>query len=211
MSDHNSHEKREQARLEREHAQLQRESEQAAREARKSTITLVLVLILFVAVAAGIIYALQNKPTMYVDREVHWHSNIEFNICGVPKEIPCDAKGSGVVHGKEFCGETLMHHHFDGTLHIEGVIPKKEDIMLGRFFDKIGVPFDKDKLLDKKNGDLCDGVPGVVKMYVNGIESSAFRDYVPAATTDGRNQRVKIVFEPVNGMRSSNLTTPLPI
>ncbi len=203
-----SHDKREQARLEREHAQLTRESEQSVREARKSMITLVLVLALFVAVAAGIIYALQNKPTMYVDREVHWHANIDMRICGVPQELPCDAKGSGVVHGKEFCGETLMHHHFDGTLHIEGVIPQKEDIALGRFFDKIGVSFDKDKLLNMTNGDLCNGAPGVVKMYVNDIESTTFRDYIPAATTDGRNQRIRLVFEPTEGMTASNSTNP---
>lgn len=203
-----SHDKREQARLEREHAQLEREAEQNAREARKSMITLVLVLILFVAVAAGIIYALQNKPAMYVDRDVHWHANIELNVCGVPKELPCDTKGSGVVHGKEFCGETLMHHHFDGTLHIEGVIPTKEDIMLGRFFDKIGIPFAADKLLNMTNGDLCNGVPGVVKMYVNDIASTAFRDYVPAGTPDGRNQRVRLVFEPVDGIKARNLTNP---
>ena len=207
MSEHTSHDKREQARLEREHSQHKRDSEQSAREARKSTITLGLVLLLFVVVAAGIIYALQHKPAMYVDREIHWHVNIELNICGIPKDLPCESKGSGIVHGKEFCGETLMHHHFDGTLHIEGVIPKKEDIMLGRFFDKIGVPFDKDKLLDKKNGDLCDGKAGIVKMYVNDIPSTAFRDYVPAATPDGRNQRIRLVFEPVQGM-SNHSTNP---
>lgn len=207
MSD-TSHEKREQARLEREHAQLQREKEQAERDARKSTITLLLVLVLFVAVAAGIIYALQNKPTMYVDREVHWHTTFDLSLCGEKKQLPCEVKGSGVVHGKEFCGETLMHHHFDETLHIEGVIPKKEDIMLGRFFDKIGVPFDKDRLFNMTNGDLCNGKPGVLKMYVNDIPSTAFRDYIPAGTPDGRNQRIRLVFEPADGLTASNFTNP---
>ena len=89
-----------------------------------------------------------------------------------------------------------MHTHDDNTLHIEGLIQKKEDIVLGLFFDVIEVPFDKDRIMDVKNGDLCDGKPGVLKMYVNDQPRTDFRDYVPVAVEDARKQVIKLVFEP---------------
>src|SRR3989304_3685177 len=112
MSEPTSHEKREETRAAREAEQRKKELEQAARDTRKSMITVALVILLFLAVGGGLMYALKNKPAMFVDREIHWHVLFDVTICAEKRELPCETAGSGIVHGKEFCGETLMHHHF---------------------------------------------------------------------------------------------------
>ena len=152
-------------------------------------------LIFLVVCSTGIMWLAQRGKT-YSRGEVHWHAYIDLNICGQKVDLPCP-ETSGIVHGEEYCGTPMLHHHRDNTLHIEGRIKKKEDIALGKFFDAINETFDKDKILDKKNGDLCpDGRPGLVKMYVNGQPRTDFRDYIPFASQDERKQIINITFEP---------------
>ena len=198
--DLSSHERREHEKKLREEERTRHQELLERKQQTKNHIWIGISLLVFIVFASVLIYLLKSQPKMYTDREVHWHATFDLNICGQRVDLPCLKKTPGIVHGKEFCGVTLLHHHFDNTAHIEGVIPKKEDIMLGKFFDEIGVPFDKDKLLNSTNGDLCDGKPGVLKMYVNGQPRTDFRDYVPLATPDGRKQVIKLVFEPEEGL-----------
>ena len=55
----------------------------------------------------------------------------------------------------------------------------------------IGQNFKNDELLDKKNGDLCNGQPGKVKVLVNGKENSQLKNYV---IKDG--DKYEVQFEP---------------
>ncbi len=190
------HQRREQAKKEREEAQKQKESEIAAKEKNKNFMWITISIVLLVGFAIGIGVLMKYKPETYTDREVHWHAYIDLNVCGESIDLPCEIETSGTVHGQNFCGEHLMHHHYDNTIHIEGLIQKKEDIALGKFFDKIGVPFDSNKILNYSNGDLCNGKPGTWKMYVNDKPREDFRDYIPFATQDARKQIIKLAFEP---------------
>ena len=70
------------------------------------------------------------------------------------------------------------------------------------FFDAIDVLLGNDRIMDFKNGDLCDGKPGVLKMYVNDKPRKDFGDYVPFATGDARKQVIKFVFEPEEEVES---------
>lgn len=207
-----SHEKREQQRQAKDEARQQKDAAQEAREAKKSYFWVSITIIALVAFGAGVIWLYTHKVETYTDREVHWHASFDINICGQHVDLPCGKEGKGIVHGEKFCGLPALHHHYDNVMHIEGLIKKKEDISLGTFFDSIGVSFDKDKIIDKKNGDLCpDGKPGVLKMYVNDQPRTDFRDYVPFAVSDPRKQIVKLVFEPEGGMGQVNATeTPAP-
>jgi len=190
-----SHDRREQKREARDAVGAQKEQEMTSKEKRSQYFWLGLTLIGLVAVGSGIGYLMTHKPTTYTDRQVHWHGLVDISICGQHKDLP-RSKGGSQVHGKSYVGVPLMHTHDDNTLHIEGLIQKKEDIVLGLFFDVIEVPFDKDRIMDVKNGDLCDGKPGVLKMYVNDQPRTDFRDYVPVAVEDARKQVIKLVFEP---------------
>jgi len=130
-----------------------------------------------------------NQNETYTATPVHWHANFEVSLCGQKQ----DFSSYGAV---QHAGSPLLHTHGDGVVHIEGRIIKKEDIALGKFFDGINIPFDRDRIMDKKNGDECEpGKPGVVKMFVNGEPKEQFRDYIPAATENGKDQVIHIVFE----------------
>jgi hypothetical protein len=201
------HEKREQVRKAKEEAHHQKDAAQEAKEAKKNYFWIAVTVIVLVAFASAVVWLYTHKEETYTDREVHWHAYFDITLCGQKVDLPCGKETPGIVHGKDFCGEHILHHHFDNTAHIEGLIQKKEDIALGKFFDKISVPFDKDRIMDKKNGDLCDGKPGVLKMYVNDQPRTDFRDFVPFAVQDARKQIVKLVFEPEGGMApAGNMT-----
>ncbi len=190
-----SHGKREQEKHAREETQKQKESEQELKARRKNYLWIGITIIVLVAFAIGVGYLYLNKPETYTQGEVHWHAFLDITLCGQHKDLPLAEEGDK-VHGKNYRGIHLLHTHDDNTIHIEGVVQKKEDIALGLFFDAIGVTFDKDKLFEYKNGDLCpDGKQGMLKMYVNDQPRTDFRDYVPFAVQDARKQIIKLVFE----------------
>lgn len=148
------------------------------------------------AIIVGIFFAIKSASktvtppeTAYTSGPVHWHAAIKLSVCGVPRDLPGLQDGS-------MAGPVLYHHHGDDTWHIEGRIFKKEDIALGKFFDVQGVPFDRDRLLDKKNGDTCpDGRAGEVQMFVNGAPDTQFRDYIAQSTPNAQDQVIEIKFE----------------
>lgn len=188
-----SHDKREHKRKEREDAEMHKESEIVSKEKKSQYFWIGVVVVILIAAAVGLGYLINNKPQTYTDREVHWHALLDISICGKHRDLPL-AESGDLVHGKTFKGIHLLHTHDDNLIHIEGLIQKKEDIALGKFFDGIDVPFDKDKLMDVKNGDFCDGKPSVLKMFVNDQPRTDFRDYIPSSTQDARQQVIKLVF-----------------
>ena len=132
-----------------------------------------------------------TPSTTYTDAEVHWHAAFGVELCGVKQ----DFLSYGV---KQHAGSALLHTHGDGLIHIEGRVIKKEDIALGRFFDGIDVAFDRDRIMDKKNGDTCPNTPdkpGSVKMLVNDMPNDQFRDFVGQYTSNGEDTRIRIVFD----------------
>jgi hypothetical protein len=194
------HEKREQARKAKEEAHHQKDAAQESREAKKSYFWTSIVIIILIAFAGGIWWLYTHKPEVYTAGSIHWHAFLDINICGEKRDVR-GGEMTGTMAESAMYGPHLLHHHNDNTIHIEGQVIKKEDIQLGKFFDGIDIPFDKDKIMDKKNGDLCpDGRPGVLKMYVNDQPRTDFREYVPFAVSDARKQVIKLVFEPEGGM-----------
>ena len=191
-----SHERREQAKKEKEDAHEQKETAHEIKQRKKNYIWIGIVIFILITFAVVVGWLLTNKEETYTDRQVHWHVILDIEICGEKQDIR-GGKTSGTMSNQAMYGPHLLHHHNDNTIHIEGQIMKKEDIALGNFFDGIDIPFSKDQIMDKKNGDLCpDGNPGVWKMYVNDRPREDFRDYIPFATGDGRKQVIKLVFGP---------------
>lgn len=183
-----SHGRREQKRKEKDDADEIKVAEAVSKEKKSQYLWIGVVLIALIAAAFGIGYLINNKPQTYTAGEVHWHALVDISICGEHRDLP-------LTDGAPFKGSYLLHTHDDNVAHIEGMVQKKEDIALGEFFDAIKVPFDKDKLMEVKNGDLCDGKHGILKMYVNDQPRTDFRDYILAGTSDAKQQVIKLVFE----------------
>lgn len=176
------HEKKEIKKEKKEEEKQQHHESKAQKELKGKIIkysitTAVIILIVFGGYYFIIKPIKEFRP--YTNGLVHWHANFEVSICGVKQDF---------THGYDFehdaIGTPLLHTHNDNTIHIEGRVPKKEDIAIGHFFDNIRVSFSSTKIMDKKNGDLCpDGKPGTVKMYVNEQQNNEFRDYIPSQCT----------------------------
>ncbi len=189
------HDKQQLKRQQREEHQQEKETAEEKAQQSKNYFWIAGTLIILVTFAGAIYYFSTNEEATYTDRQVHWHVLLDLSLCGKHVEVPCNVVTPGIVHGKDFCGEPIFHHHNDNTIHMEGLIQKKEDIALGRFFDVIGVPFSNTTLMNYTNGDLCGNTTGTLKMYVNDQPRTDFRDYIPFATPDGSQQVVKLVFD----------------
>jgi hypothetical protein len=110
---------------------------------------------------------------------IHWHPELSIKIKGKDIEIPSNI-GIGAVHNP-------MHTHDDsGEVHMEyGRTVRKDDTMLGRFFDVWGKDFSSAGIMGHRNG-----VDGTLKMFVNGEENFEFDKY---KMKDG--DKIDIVFE----------------
>ncbi len=104
--------------------------------------------------------------------QIHWHAIPTIELCGLQKSIPTPI-------GSAHLGGPLLHTHEDAKIHIEGSVSDPSQITLGNFFENIGVKFSETQIIDKTNGDTCpDGGIGQVKMLVNNLPSTEFRNYV---------------------------------
>lgn len=101
---------------------------------------------------------------------VHWHADFEIWVCGEKQTLP-ESKGlSGKV------GTSLLHHHNDYRIHVEGTVMNKAEVSLGNFFaaidgaladSYIGIPQNDDSIKYWHNGDRCfDGHVGTLSLYV---------------------------------------------
>ncbi|MBI4262351.1 hypothetical protein HY624_02390 [Candidatus Uhrbacteria bacterium] len=113
---------------------------------------------------------------------IHWHAQLSITIKGKPADVPADI-GLGTVHEP-------LHTHIDGgMIHIEygepGVIVKKEDVKLGKFFRIWGKRFDRKCIFN-----YCNGSGGTVRFRVNGQQNTEFDNYVMHD-----NDQIEIMYE----------------
>ena len=121
---------------------------------------------------AGLVWYLATRPSLpeseIIARSgIHWHSEIKISILGQKQEIPADI-GIGVVHNP------IHTHDNTGAIHLEfsGLV-RKDDTLLGKFFEIWGKKFNKDCIFDK-----CNGSEGKIKMLVNGNQNDEFENYL---------------------------------
>lgn len=101
---------------------------------------------------------------------VHWHADFELLICGKEQLLPESEGLSGKI------GSSVLHHHNDYRIHIEGAVMDYEDIMLAQFFQDIGgslgqnhlgIPQEDGSVAYWQNGDYCpDGKKASLHLYV---------------------------------------------
>lgn len=106
---------------------------------------------------------------------VHWHADIEVWNCGQEVNLKDPVGWSNKI------GTPLVHEHNDKKIHVEGVIMDREQESLGHFFEVIGGKLNARELVVPTNdgelrlnhGDLCNGQPGMVQVFLfktNGTE-----------------------------------------
>jgi len=111
----------------------------------------------------------------------HWHVALGVDDCGawVPswRWLPgSDAQGGPAragSHGRLYAG---LHSHDDGIIHLEPLAADEtgDRATLGLYFRyggwKLGTGAITFVGVDRRNGDLCNGKPGVLRWAVNGKE-----------------------------------------
>lgn len=162
-------------------------------ETSKKIVFYGIIIIVSIVTIYLIVSTIYINITSYSRGLVHWHADLEIEICGEEVELE---KATKFLSNK--VGEEEVHHHGDMRIHVEGVVNNKEEATLGYFFDAINEDFTSTSILGYKNGYLCENtsLPGKVKMFINDIENFEFRDYEISHYTDvPPGDKIKIVFE----------------
>jgi hypothetical protein len=107
----------------------------------------------------------------------HIHAFVPTEVCGEDIRYKTEV---GSLEGPHTHEEKNIIHWHDRLPYdkIEKKLLDTEPLTLGAFFDAIEVPFSSTHILDKQNGDACTEGIGTLKMFVNGVPSDAFREYV---------------------------------
>jgi hypothetical protein len=160
------------------------EAEPAVPQRSRHTLVFVMAAVLVVAIGAVTVVSLRSDddaadsgtsaPGLQVGE--HWHAALGVYDCGrwIPKwNTPFRPTGPIRTGTNTYAG---LHSHGDGLIHMEPV--SKDDTgksaTLGRFFTYAGFELKKTSIafvdVKRKNGDLCNGKPGVLRWAVNGKE-----------------------------------------
>lgn len=108
---------------------------------------------------------------------VHWHADLEIWDCGQKLDIQDPQGVSNRV------GTATFHEHNDDRIHVEGVVTRRQEAALGRFFGFIGGSLTDDSyqiptnegLIVRHNGDRCpDGNPGTLQVFVYKTSDDTF-------------------------------------
>jgi len=169
----NRHEEKELKRKEREEAERAEKSKIERKKIVNKAIKYGVIALAVLLIVYGVYKLAASSPSdgPYTKTQVHWHSELAVYACGKIMPMP---RPVGAGH----LGTPLLHTHEDGRIHIEGKIWKKEDIFLGRYMKNIGIDFSSEQISNYKNGDLCDGKPGKVNMFINGDENFDFENWI---------------------------------
>ncbi len=163
------------------------------KEASKKIIYWGIVVIVSIITIYLVVNTISINLTSYSRGLVHWHADIEIEICGEEVKLKeAESIFSNMV------GNQKVHHHEDLRIHVEGVVNTREEATLGYFFDAIEEDFTSKSILGYKNDDICPntGKPGKLIMFVNDIDNYEFRDYEISHYTDvPPGDKIKIIFK----------------
>jgi len=99
---------------------------------------------------------------------VHWHADFEIWVCGKQLELQ---EPTGLSNR---LGTELLHEHGDLRIHAEGVLMRRENAALGRFFhviggllskNTLGVPTKEGLVVVNDRQQCPDGIPGTVQVF----------------------------------------------
>lgn len=99
---------------------------------------------------------------------VHWHADYEIWVCGEKLDLINPTGLSNRV------GTPTFHEHNDDRIHVEGVVVKKPEVNLKTYFSVTGGYLEKghmryptnDKMVEVRDGELCNGKPAKLQMWL---------------------------------------------
>ena len=108
--------------------------------------------------------------------QAHWHAYLHIETCGQEQRLATEV---GALTGPHTHEEKNTIHWHDRILIDKptGTLKDSIPLTLGAFFDAIQVTFSSDKILDKKNGDLCSGKTGSLKVFRKKKEEFEFKKF----------------------------------
>ncbi|MBI2670914.1 hypothetical protein HYX18_02985 [Candidatus Woesearchaeota archaeon] len=176
------------------------------KEFNKKTIIFSFIVFAVISITSYLaIQTIYNNITSFSQGPVHWHADYEVWTCG---ELINLQDPKSLISNK--IGTPEIHEHNDNRIHIEGLIKRREDVLLGAFFEDTGgglthtsisVPIHDEGPKTWSNGDLCNNKTGKLYMFVNGNVNDDFEEYLIAPYPDvPPGDRIKFVFteKPLN-------------
>jgi hypothetical protein len=111
---------------------------------------------------------------------VHWHLDYQIWNCDERLDL-IDPK-----FPRNKVGSPVFHEHNDDRIHVEGTLHKVSDVALGKYFTVVGGALSSqgftyptnDGVVKVTNGELCNGKPAALAVYVNGKKQDSFVEYV---------------------------------
>ncbi len=150
---------------------------------------------LFVAIAAIVIVPslYMTGSTIYLNTvsdskgPVHWHTDIEFWVCGQEIEF---RDPIGALNNK--IGTSTFHEHNDKRLHLEGVVfDASYDATLGKFMTVTGGDITKDSIVIPTEDSLFEN-------DIDGDKNTGDQDYIRTLMT--RDDEQLAILDLQNGM-----------
>ncbi|MDO8624848.1 MAG: hypothetical protein Q7R47_02100, partial [Candidatus Diapherotrites archaeon] len=103
---------------------------------------------------------------------IHWHADFKVYLDNNAFDFSQSKYQS--VEGNELSERIHLHENDGNVIHIEGA-----DVLLGEFFNSIGMKFSSTCFVTDTNKSYCDGAAGQLKFFVNGQINTQFENYVP--------------------------------
>jgi hypothetical protein len=111
---------------------------------------------------------------------VHWHMDYQVWNCDEQLDL------IDPIFPRNKVGSPVFHEHNDDRIHVEGTLHKISDVALGKYFTIVGGELSSqgfsyptvDEVVHVSNGDICDGQPGELAVYVNGKKRDNYISYV---------------------------------
>lgn len=160
---------------------------------------------LFIAIAATIVIPsfLLMGSTVYVNTiseskgPVHWHTDIEFWVCGEEIEL---RDPTGFLSNK--IGTSTYHEHDDKRIHLEGVVIEKEyDASLEKFMDVSDGDITNSRLViateetifeNDTDGDVPSGNQEAVRNFLSRNEEGLYQLTMENGQTCDENQPAEV-------------------
>lgn len=108
---------------------------------------------------------------------VHWHADFKIVQCGEELDLINPEGLSNRIGTPEF------HEHGDNRIHLEGVVTKKENFTLGKFFNVVNSELHNDHMVVSTvngmvrldNNGICNDTPAEFQVFVYQIKDSIVR------------------------------------
>lgn len=125
-------------------------------------------------------YTIYENIMSETNGPIHWHADYKVIDCRDRLDL------INPKFPRNKIGTPLFHEHNDDRIHIEGNVRRLKEVTLSSYFEVIGGKLETghliyptaNKLIERRDGDLCNGKSSYLKVYVNGKKIDNYMDYL---------------------------------